>query len=139
MSKILLSNHYEGTPLAILEGAADGDFELEVLDALDVDELKRRIVDADYLLVSGRMRITGDVLACARQLKMIQRTGVGLDNMDLEGIRTRGIPLYVNQGVNATSVAEYTVYLMLAALRRSFAVNRQIRDGVWKKQETGSA
>lgn len=137
MGKILLSNHYEGAPLAILKQAIAGDFELEVLDALSVDELRERIADADYLLVSGRMRIDGETLACARKLKMIQRTGVGLDSLDLDCIKERGIPLYVNQGVNSTSVAEHALYLILAALRRSYFVNRQIRSGIWKKQETG--
>lgn len=137
MKKILLSNHYEGAPLEILEEVVGGDFELVVLDELSADELKAKIADADYLLVSGRLKVSGEVLACARNLKMIQRTGVGLDNMDLASIEAQGIPLYVNQGVNSTSVAEHTLYLMLAALRRSFFVNRQIRNGVWKKQETG--
>lgn len=137
MRKLLLSNHYEGMPLSILQEAIDNRLCLEVLDALDVDELKRRIVDADYLLVSGRMRIDGAVLERAERLRMIQRTGVGLDNMDLDYLRDHGIPLYVNQGVNAPSVAEHAVYLMLAALRRSYAVNRQMRKGIWTKQQTG--
>ena len=137
MAKILLSNHYEGAPLEILRNAIAGDFELEVLDELSEDELRERIVDADYLLVSGRMKISGQTLDCAQKLKMIQRTGVGLDSLDLNGIKARGIPLYVNAGVNSTSVAEHALCLMLAALRRSYFVNRQIRSGIWKKQETG--
>ena len=137
MGKIVLSNHYEGAPLAILQQAVAGDFELEVLDELSADELRERIADADYLLASGRMRIDGETLGCARKLKMIQRTGVGLDSLDLDYIKEQGIPLYVNQGVNSTSVAEHALYLILAALRRSYFVNRQIRSGVWKKQETG--
>lgn len=137
MKTIQLSNHYEGEALRILQEAVAGDFELRVLERLDVEELKSKAADADYLLVSGRMKISAEVLGCAGKLRMIQRTGVGLDNMDLDCIRARGIPLYVNQGVNSTSVAEYTVYLMLAALRRSFAVNSQIRAGVWRKQATG--
>ena len=137
MAKILLSNHYEGAPLEILREAVAGDFDLEVLDELSTDELQARIVDADYLLASGRQRIDDETLACAKQLKMIQRTGVGLDSLDLDAIRACGIPLYVNAGVNSTSVAEHAVFLMLAALRRAYFVNQQIRSGVWKKQATG--
>lgn len=137
MRKLLLSNHYEGLPLGILQNAVNDSFCLEVLDQTFKQELMERINDADYLLVSGRMRIDEQVLEHAGRLRMVQRTGVGLDNMDLDALRRRGIPLYVNQGVNAASVAEYAVYLMLAALRRAFFVNSRMRQGVWAKQQTG--
>ena len=49
---------------------------------------------------------------------MIQRSGVGLDSLDLDAIRELNIPLYVNKGVNAMSVAEHAVMLMLATLKK---------------------
>lgn len=137
MPTLLLSNHYEGAPLEILSGVVGDSFDLVVLDSLSTDELKDKIAEADYLLVSGRMMVGADVLSCAKRLRMIQRTGVGLDNMDLDYMREHDIPLYVNQGVNATSVAEHAVYLILAALRRSHYVNSRIRAGIWAKQQTG--
>lgn len=137
MRTLLLSNHYEGMPLEILRRAVGDSFALEVLDETSRDELRERMRTADYLLVSGRMHIDSDVLEGARRLRMVQRTGVGLDNMDLAYLRQRGIPLYVNRGVNAASVAEHAVYLMLAALRRGYYVNRRMREGVWQKQQTG--
>lgn len=137
MPTLLLTNHYEGTPLQILTEVVGEDFDLIVLDSLSADELKAKIATADYLLVSGRMKVSAEVLSCARQLRMVQRTGVGLDNMDLDYMRAQGIPLYVNRGVNATSVAEHAVYLILATLRRSYYVNKRIRAGIWAKQQTG--
>ncbi len=134
---ILLTNHYEGNPKTILEQCAGDDLEIRMLPKAGREELLQMIPEADYLLVSGRLRIEREALEKAGKLKMIQRTGVGLDNMDLDAIREIGIPLYVNQGVNANSVAEYTLTLMLAALKRTWAVNLQMRQGIWKKQETG--
>lgn len=134
---ILLSNHYEGTPLQILSEAVGERFTLRVLERAEREELLLKVPEADYLLVSGRLMIDEAVIERAGRLRMIQRTGVGLDNLDLDCLLRRGIPLYVNRGVNAVSVAEHTVMLMLAALKRSYKVNLAMREGIWKKQATG--
>ena len=134
---ILLSNHYDGTPLTVLKDAIKDDFDLIVLDKAVQEELYEKVPLADYLLVSGRLTIDEALLNRAGRLKMIQRTGVGIDNLDLAGIKSRGIPLYVNRGVNAVSVAEHTVMLMLSAIKKTYKVNRQMREGIWKKQQTG--
>ena len=68
---------------------------------------------------------------------MIQRTGVGTEMLDVEAIKAHGIPVYVNAGVNARSVAEHTLKLILASLKRLPQVNNQTHQGVWKKQQTG--
>ena len=44
------------------------------------------------------------------------------------------VPVYVNAGVNAQSVAEYTLLLILGCLRRYLAINNQLKSGIWKKQ-----
>lgn len=137
MKTLLLSNHYEGTPLEILKNAVGDKFRLEVLETATQEELQRKIPKADYLLVSGRLKIDKNILSKATKLKMIQRTGVGLDNIDLEYLKEIEVPLYVNSGVNANSVAEHTVMLMLEVLRQTYVVNKQMRNGIWEKQKTG--
>ena len=134
---LLLTNHYEGKPLAILKAAVGDRFNLIILDKADQEELYEKAAMADYMLVSGRLSIDEKLVRKATRLKMIQRTGVGLDNQDLAFIKSRGIPLYVNRGVNAVSVAEHTVMLMLSTIKKSYKVNLQMRQGVWKKQQTG--
>jgi len=137
MKTILLTNHYEGKPLEILQSAIAGRFRLMMLDEVTQENLKEKISEADYLLVSGRLKISADVLERAERLVMVQRTGVGLDNMDMEYMSKHNIPLYVNRGVNANSVAEHSLFLILSVLRRSYFVNVQIRKGIWRKQQTG--
>jgi D-3-phosphoglycerate dehydrogenase len=68
---------------------------------------------------------------------MIQRSGVGLYALDLDAIKEKGIPLYVNQGVNAESVAEHALLLMLSCFRKLPTINRNTKAGIWKKQEQG--
>lgn len=135
--KILLTNHYEGKPAEIIKSAVPDGFELEMLESVSQQELEGKVKEADYLLVSGRLKINRTVLENATNIKMIQRTGVGLDSIDLEYIRNHDIPFYVNRGVNAQSVAEHTILLMLASLRNLVEINENTKRGIWKKQAQG--
>lgn len=135
--KILHTARYTGVPWEILKSVVPDGFTVETLDELSYECLLRQVVDADYLLVSGRLPIDDGVLTAAKHLKMIQRTGVGTEMLDLEAIKQHGIPVYVNAGVNAQSVAEHTLTLMLAALKRLPQINAQTHNGVWKKQQVG--
>ena len=135
--KILLTNHYEGKPAEIIKSAVPNGFELEMLESVSQQELEGKVKEADYLLVSGRLKINRTVLGNAQNIKMIQRTGVGLDSIDLEYIRNHDIPFYVNKGVNAQSVAEHTILLMLASLRNLVEINENTKRGIWKKQAQG--
>lgn len=134
---ILHTARYTGIPWEILKYAALQGFEVKTLNELNYDCLVREAKDADYLLVSGRLPIDEGVLSVAKHLKMIQRTGIGTEMLDEEAIKQRGIPVYVNAGVNAQSVAEHTLTLILACLKRLPQINRQTHEGVWKKQQVG--
>lgn len=134
---ILHTAHYTGIPWEILKSVVPDGFAVKTLDELSYDCLVREAVDADYLLVSGRLPIDEGVLSAAKHLKMIQRTGVGTEMLDVEAIKSHGIPVYVNAGVNAQSVAEHTLTLILASLKRLPQINKQTHEGVWKKQQVG--
>ena len=137
MKRILHTARYTGTPWQILKSVVPEGFDAKTLDELSYDCLVKEAVDADYLLVSGRLAIDEGVLSAAKHLKMIQRTGVGTEMLDREAIKAHHIPVYVNAGVNAQSVAEHTLTLILASLKRLPQVNKQTHDGVWKKQLIG--
>lgn len=137
MPKILHSARYTGTPWEILKSVVPNGFTVETLNELNYDCLLRQVVDADYLLVSGRLPIDEGVLSAAKHLKMIQRTGVGTEMLDMEAIKKHNIPVYVNAGVNARSVAEHTITLMLACLKRLPQINADTHNDVWKKQLQG--
>ena len=136
--KILLTNRYLGTSYEIIKSTTPEGFQLLMLEDATQDELEKKVAQADYLLASGRLKISEDVLCRADKLKMIQRTGVGLDSLDLESIKRRKIPLYVNQGVNAESVAEHALLLILSSLRKLSVIDGNTKNGIWKKQEQGT-
>ena len=137
MKRILHTARYTGVPWEILKSVVPEGFTVKTLDDLSYDCLVKESVDADYLLVSGRLPIDEGVLSAAKHLKMIQRTGVGTEMLDLEAIGRHGIPVYVNAGVNARSVAEHTLTLMLCCLKNIPQIDRNVKQGVWKKQQTG--
>ena len=139
MPKILHTYRYTGRPWEILQSVVPEGYTIKTLETPTYEQLVKEAEDADYFLVSGRLPIDKGVLDAAKKLKMIQRTGVGTEMLDKEEIKQRGIPVYVNAGVNARSVAEHTLALMLSCLKRIPAIDKQVRQGIWKKQETGTS
>ena len=137
MKTILLTNKYSGIPLQIVQSEIPDGFEMTLLSEQTQEALLEEASKADYILAGGRLKITREVLRRATRLKMIQRSGVGLDALDLYAIKEKGVPLYVNGGVNAESVAEYALLLILACLRRLVEIDRNTKNGIWKKQEQG--
>ena len=55
--KILLTNHYDGKPAEIIKSVVPDGFELEMLESVSQQELEDKVKYADYLLVSGRLRM----------------------------------------------------------------------------------
>lgn len=137
MPVILLTNHYNEIPRKIVKEAVPEGFTLDTLDRANKEELLKKAGEADYFLVSGRVPIDREVIEAATRLKMIQRTGVGTDMLDIETLNEKKIPVYVNPGINSRSVAEHTMMLILSVLRRLPIVNSTVKNGIWLKQDMG--
>jgi phosphoglycerate dehydrogenase-like enzyme len=76
-------------------------------------------------------RCTGEMIASAPKLKLIQKIGVGVNTIDLEAAKARGIPVCNLPGTNSRAVAELTLALMLATLRRLPLFDAALRRGTW--------
>lgn len=137
MKEILLTNHYEESVFNILEGIVPHGFQITMLEKAEETDLLKKIPQADYLLASGRVNIGTCALEAAHRLKMIQRTGVGTDTVDLQAAGSKGIPVYINAGINAQSVAEHTLLLILACMRNLVEIHAKTRQGIWEKQKQG--
>ena len=78
--------------------------------------------------------ISADVIARAPKLRLIQKIGVGVNTIDLDAARTRDIPVCNMPGTNSRAVAEMTLLLILAALRRLPLLDRCTRSGLgWSR------
>jgi len=106
-------------------------YDLSCASARGDEHLKTIIADADYA-VSGQIAVSGDVLRAARQLKLLHKWGVGVDNFDLETARALGIRVARTTGGNAVPVAEYTIALMLAAIRNLGFGHAELKKGHWR-------
>jgi len=88
-------------------------------------------IHADGMAVlEGRDGLTCEVLAAPR-LKVVARHGVGYDNVPVDALNARGIPLAIVGNVNAQTVAEHTLFLMLALAKRGAVRDRAVREGQW--------
>lgn len=137
MPSILLTNYYSQELLSIVKQVVPEGFDIISLDEATQKNVISKIQNAEYLLVGGRIKIDEKVLDAATKLKMIQRTGVGLDSLSFEAVKKKNIPVYVNPGVNARSVAEHSIMLLLSVLRNVSNVDSIIKSGTWKKHELG--
>jgi phosphoglycerate dehydrogenase-like enzyme len=95
------------------------------------EHMKAIIRDADFA-ISGQVAVSGDVLRAARQLKLLHKWGVGVDNLDVDTARQLGIKVARTTGSNALSVAEFTIGLMLASLRFLAFGHQHLQQGVWR-------
>ena len=92
----------------------------------DKEEHLRLIADADYIIAGG-VRITKEYIDAAKNLKMIQKWGIGVDKIDCEAAAARGIPVYITAGANAIPVAELALGLMFAVNRKIPYVDKSMR------------
>ena len=76
-------------------------------------------------------RCTSEMIAAAPRLRLIQKIGVGVNTIDLDAAKARGIPVCNLPGTNAQAVAELTLALMLSVLRRVPRFDASLRAGVW--------
>jgi D-3-phosphoglycerate dehydrogenase len=79
--------------------------------------------------------VGAELIARAPRLRLVQKLGAGVDKIDREACAGRGIAVARLAAGNAVPVAEHTVMLMLAALRRLPLVDRRTREGAWLKEE----
>ena len=97
------------------------------------EELARRVADARALIVRNRTQVRGALLALATRLRCIGRLGVGLDNIDVEACRTRGIAIYPATGANDVSVAEYVIATTMLLLRGAYTATDDVAEGRWPR------
>ncbi len=98
------------------------------------NELKSLLQTAKAVIVRNATIVDDDLLASAPLLKMVARMGVGLDNIDLEACKSRGIEVCPSIGANAVSVAEYVIASAMILLRgQTFFATNEVVQGTWNR------
>jgi (S)-sulfolactate dehydrogenase len=96
-------------------------------------DLRTALADCRALVVRNRTQVRADLLAAAPRLRAVGRLGVGLDNIDLEACRARGVAVCPATGANDVSVAEYVVGTALVLLRGAYLSTESVLAGRWPR------
>ncbi|HII60390.1 D-2-hydroxyacid dehydrogenase [Pyrococcus horikoshii] len=101
----------------------------------DEDRLVELVKDVEAIIVRSKPKVTRRVIESAPKLKVIARAGVGLDNIDVEAAKEKGIEVVNAPAASSRSVAELAVGLMFSVARKIAFADRKMREGVWAKKE----
>jgi phosphoglycerate dehydrogenase-like enzyme len=108
----------------------------ELLGPIVVDADWRPLLpEAEALIVRGGVVVTADDLDRAPRLRVIGRSGIGVDNVPVEAARARGVPVIVTPGAGARAVAEGALALLLAVVKRLPELADAVQRGDWAARD----
>ena len=128
MKRVLVTEEIHPRGIEIL--TAEPNIEIIRVNDIDPETLRIAVRDVEAIIVRSAI-FPADILGEARQLKIVSRHGVGCDNIDVEHLSARGIPVAIASGSNALSVAEHTLGLMLATARNLVNQDTSVKTGCW--------
>jgi len=133
----------EPHPMIVISEFMDEDAVRRGLDGFEVlydptlvdrpDDLAAAVAEAEALIVRNRTQVRGALLEAASRLKVVGRLGVGLDNIDMEACKARGIAVYPASGANDVSVAEYVIATAMLLLRGAYGATAKVAAGEWPR------
>ena len=89
-----------------------------------------------HAIIARASPVTRAIIDAAAELRVVSRHGVGYDSVDVARLTERGIPLTIAIAANALSVAEHTLYLILALAKRGFTFDREVKRGNFEVRAT---
>lgn len=129
--KILLTDGLEENGKAILRASAD------VVDqpGITAEDLLKVVGEYDALIVRGRTKVTPEVFATGKRLKVVGRAGVGVDNINLPAAKESKVTVVNSPLATTVAVAELAMGLMLSSVREIARADASMKAGKWLKKE----
>lgn len=124
MAKILITEHIDPVGISLLEAAGH---ELVYMETRQPEELAAKMKDADVVLVRI-LDIPAAAIEGSESLMLISKHGVGVDNIDLQAAKKKGVAVTITPGANSRAVAEHTMTLMLALAKSLIYTDRQYKE-----------
>ena len=128
MKKVLVNEKVSSDALDILRKAG----EVVYIPSGDHDEIKRLVKDVTAVMLDTTIRFTPELMDAAPQLKVISRTGTGVDNVDVDAATERGILVLHTPDANTITVAEHTLALIGAITKHLLFLDDETRKGRFK-------
>ena len=130
MPKVLISDKM--SPLAAQIFRERG-LEVDEITGKTKDELIAMIGDYDGLAIRSATKVTADVIAAAKNLKVIGRAGIGVDNVDIPAASAAGVVVMNTPFGNSITTAEHAIALMFALARQLPEADASTQAGKWEK------
>lgn len=132
MGKVLIADTIAKEAIEKLRNAGH---EVDVKIGLSEDELINIIPPYDAIIVRSIPKVTRPIIEAGKKLKVIARGGIGLDNIDCDAAKEKGITVANTPGASSLSVAELAIGLMFAASRKIAKADAALKKGQWLKKE----
>jgi len=129
--KVLVSDKVSQQGVEILQK----EFAVDMKTGLTKEELISIIPGYDALVVRSETKVTKDVLAAAKNLKVIGRAGVGVDNIDVEAATQQGVIVLNAPEGNTIAATEHTCAMMLALARNVAKADASMRQKLWQRSK----
>jgi D-3-phosphoglycerate dehydrogenase len=130
--KILIADRIAQEGIALLRSQLP-EAHIDIHLGLNPEQLKNSIGTYSALIVRSETQVTGEILAAAKQLKIVGRAGVGVDNIDIEAATRQGIMVVNSPTGNIVAAAEHTIALLMALARHVPEANSSTKAGKWEK------
>ena len=130
MPKVLIADELSPRALEIFRSRG---VEADVNVGLKKPDLLKIIAQYDGLAVRSATKADKDVIAAAKNLKIIGRAGIGVDNIDIPAATARGIVVMNTPFGNSITTAEHAIALLFAAARQIGAADASTQAGKWEK------
>jgi D-3-phosphoglycerate dehydrogenase len=135
MKKVLLSQAINPAGMKILEGKV----EPVILTDSTVETTRKMVADVEGIILRTNIKVTPEIIEAAPCLKIISRTGAGVDNVNVAAATEKGILVCHTPGVNSISVAEQTLALLLSLAKQLKIIDKAVCEGNWKIRNAGKA
>ncbi len=122
--------HEEG-----IEKLKQAGFEVDVNPTITSEQLTKIVSNYDALIVRSRTKVTKEIIEAGRRLRIIGRAGAGLDNINLETAKQRGITVLSTPEALTEAVAELTIGLIISLARSIPLADRTLKEGKWIKKK----
>lgn len=132
MPKVLISDKLSPAAVQIFK---DRGIDVDVKTGLDKDELAKIIGNYDGLAIRSATKVTPSLIVAAKNLKVIGRAGIGVDNVDLPAATAKGIIVMNTPFGNSITTAEHAIALMFALARDIPQANASTHAGKWEKSK----
>ena len=110
------------------------EYDVEIAGSFTPAELAAKIGAYDAVLVRSQTKVTKEVFAAAKQLKVVARAGVGVDNIDLRAAKEAGVIVVNSPDGNTVAAAEQTLALMFAVCRYTAEADATMKARKWDKK-----